>query len=127
MLISSTPVAIGSFYTPGFITWSNYNNWLYLSLLLISLSVPLLLSFDKKLQFYRQWKFLFPSLIAVSAFFILFDILLTNAGVWGFNSRYHLKWIILGLPMEEWLFFIIIPYASIFLHEAFVLYFPQAI
>jgi lycopene cyclase domain-containing protein len=29
-----------------------------------------------------------------------------------------------GLPVEEWLFFITVPYASIFLHHAFVFSFP---
>lgn len=98
---------------------------LYFILLVSSVAVPFILSFDKKLQFRRQWKYLFPAIFVVAAVFIFFDVLLTNAGVWGFNPRYHSNILLFNLPIEEWLFFIVIPYASIFLHDAFVLYFPQ--
>lgn len=118
-------VALGGMVTSGDSIGAIFGNWLYFSLLVFSLAIPLLLSFDKKLRLYRQWKFIFPSLFLVAAFFILFDILMTKAGVWGFNPRYHLDLVFLGLPLEEWLFFIAIPYASIFLHEAIVFYFPD--
>lgn len=98
---------------------------LYAILLVSSVAVPLLLSFDKKLRFWQQWKYLFPAIIAVAVFYIFFDILLTDKGVWGFNPAYHSSIILLHLPLEEWLFFIVIPYASIFLHDALVLYFPN--
>jgi len=96
---------------------------LYTILLLGSILVPLVLSFDKKLQFYRQWKYLVPSLLIVAFVYITFDYYLTAQGVWGFNPRYHAGVLWLGLPLEEWLFFILIPYASIFLHDSIVVYF----
>jgi len=98
---------------------------LYFILLVSSVAVPFILSFDKKLQFWRQWKYLFPAIFTVAAVYIFFDVLLTKAGVWGFNPLYHSNILLFNLPIEEWLFFIVIPYASIFLHDAFVLYFPQ--
>jgi len=98
---------------------------LYLILLLCSLIVPLALSFDKKLQFYKQWKYLMPSIVIVALFYIFFDIYFTKLGVWGFNSRYHSSFVFFKLPFEEWLFFIVIPYASIFLHDSIVLYFSK--
>jgi lycopene cyclase domain-containing protein len=98
---------------------------LYSVLLLSSILVPLTLSFDKKLQFYKQWKFLFPSLLIIAMFYIAFDIYFAKLGVWGFNPHYHSTIVFFKLPIEEWLFFIIIPYASIFLHDAIVLYFSQ--
>jgi len=99
--------------------------WLYSSLLFFSILVPIALSFDKKLQFYKQWKYLFPSIFVVAFIYIAFDVLFTKLGVWGFNAQYHLNKLLLGLPIEEWLFFLVIPYASIFLHESLVLYFPN--
>jgi lycopene cyclase domain-containing protein len=98
--------------------------WTYAALLFFSILVPLALSFDKKLQFYTHWKYLFPSLFIVSFFYIIFDIYFTRLGVWGFNPLYHSNIVLINLPLEEWLFFIVIPYASIFLHESLVLYFP---
>lgn len=100
-------------------------NALYLILLLASALIPVVLSFDKKLQFYKQWEYLFPSIIIVAAVYILFDIKFTSNQVWGFNPTYHLSAKFLGLPFEELLFFIVIPYASIFLHDSVVLYFDK--
>ncbi len=98
---------------------------LYGILLLSSISVPLLLSFDKKLQFFKSWKYIFPSIIIIAAIYIFFDVQLTKNFVWGFNPQYHSQSLFFGLPIEEWLFFVVIPYASLFLHHSFVLYFPQ--
>ena len=97
---------------------------LYTLLLILTIAAPLLLSFDKKLQFYRQWKYLIPSLCIVGLVYILFDSWFTSMGVWGFNPLHHSSLRLFNLPIEEWLFFLIIPYASIFLHESLVLYFP---
>ncbi|HET6558889.1 MAG TPA: lycopene cyclase domain-containing protein [Prolixibacteraceae bacterium] len=97
---------------------------LYSLLLMLTIGPPLILSFDKKLQFYRQWKYLIPSLFIIGMIYILFDIWFTNLGVWGFNPLHHSSLRLFGLPIEEWLFFLIIPYASIFLHESLILYFP---
>ena len=66
-----------------------------------------------------------PSIVIIATFYIICDIYLTGRGVWGFNPRYHLAVYIFDLPIEEVLFFILIPYASIFLHDSFVLYFPE--
>ena len=99
--------------------------WLYSIILIVSIAVPLSLSFDKKLQFYKQWKYLFPAIVLVSSVYITFDIYFTKTGVWGFNPAYHSNILICNLPLEEWLFFMVIPYASIFLHDSFVLYYPH--
>ena len=99
--------------------------WIYATLLFFSGSIPFLLSFDKKLHFNKQWKYVLPSIFIVALFYILFDIYLTKIGIWGFNPRYFSNILIFNLPIEEWLFFIIIPYASIFLHQSLALYFPR--
>jgi lycopene cyclase domain-containing protein len=99
--------------------------WLYASLLFFSIVVPFALSFDKKLQFYKSWKYLFPSVFAIAAVYIAFDLYFTKQGFWGFNPLYHLNILLLGLPVEEWLFFIVVPYACVFIHESLLLYFPQ--
>lgn len=98
---------------------------LYTIILIASISIPFLLSFDKKLQFYKQWKYLLPSIIIIALFYIVGDIYFTKIGVWGFNRDYLSSIFLFKLPIEEWLFFIAIPYASIFLHDVLHVYFPN--
>nr|WP_319269078.1 lycopene cyclase domain-containing protein [uncultured Draconibacterium sp.] len=98
---------------------------LYFILLTASGAVPLLLSFDKRLQFYKQWKYVFPSIFLVALVYILFDVNFTNRGIWGFNPEYLSGSYLFSLPLEEILFFVVIPYASIFLHESIREYFPK--
>lgn len=98
---------------------------LYLKILILSALIPFSLSFDRNLAFFRKWKFVFPAILLVALIYILFDIVFTARGIWGFNPRYHSNTVLFGLPLEEYLFFIVIPYASLFLHYAFILYFPE--
>lgn len=98
---------------------------LYFWLLLGSIAVPLLLSFDKRLHFYTQWKYVLPSILVVAALYISADVYFTQQGFWGFNGRYLSGIRIFHLPLEEMLFFVVVPYASIFLHEAILEYFPN--
>lgn len=57
--------------------------------------------------------------------FIPWDIVFTVNGIWGFNPDYFLDTEILDLPLEEWLFFICIPFACVFTHYALLIYFPK--
>jgi len=100
---------------------------LYLILLLLSILFPLVLSFDKKVGFYKYWPVLLPSLLLTGALFIVFDIYFARRGIWGFNPQYHSGIVLADLPLEEWLFFIVIPYASIFIHYVLITWFPDAI
>ena len=97
---------------------------LYLTIEICALTIPLIFSFDKNLQFYKNWKSVILSFIIVSSVYVVVDIYFTKNGIWGFNPRYHSNILIFHLPLEEWLFFIAIPYASIFLHYTFVFYLP---
>jgi lycopene cyclase domain-containing protein len=95
---------------------------LYLKIEILSFSFPLLLSFDRKLSFYKMWKSVFPSIFISGTLFIITDIIFLKHGIWGFNPRYLTGVFLIGLPVEEWLFFIIIPYCCLFTHYVFVLY-----
>ncbi len=100
---------------------------LYLWLNLASFSVPFLFSFHPKLKFYKKWKYLFPAIFIMMAFFIPWDILFTQNGIWGFNDIYTTGYKIAGLPIEEWMFFICIPYACMFTHYSLKYFFPKFI
>lgn len=98
---------------------------LYSAILLISVSVPLIFSFDKKVGFYHYWKTLFPSMIAAGSVFLAADVIFVNKGVWGFNPAHHSGLLLLNLPIEEWLFYFLIPYACVFTHVVLISYFPN--
>ena len=100
-------------------------SYLYLLLNLGSLSVPFIFSFHPKLKFHKHWKSLFIGILISTLIFIPWDIFFTLKGVWGFNSDYYLSTKLLSLPIEEWLFFICIPYACVFTHYALLSYFPN--
>jgi lycopene cyclase domain-containing protein len=94
------------------------DKWLYVLINLGSVSIPFLAGFDNRLKFYRQWRFLFPAMLLTMLVFIPWDMLKTDLGVWGFNQRYLLGYNIGNLPVEEWAFFIAIPYACIFTYHS---------
>jgi len=99
---------------------------LYLILNIASFIVPFAYSFEKTRMHYIQWwKAVFLSIFIVGIFFIFWDIIFTQQGIWGFNPDYHLGLNLWGLPIEEILFFICIPYASIFTHYAFLYFFEN--
>lgn len=89
---------------------------LYLWIDLLSISVPFLVSFHPRIRLYRRWKALFLALVITMVPFIIWDIYFTVQGYWGFNEVYLSGISLLHLPIEEWLFFICIPYACVFTH-----------
>jgi lycopene cyclase domain-containing protein len=90
------------------------NIYLYLLINLFSVALPVIYSFHKKIRFSREWFYFFASNIPVAAFFIFWDSIFTNLKIWGFNPEYVSGIYFFSLPVEEILFFICIPFASLF-------------
>ncbi|WP_233507316.1 lycopene cyclase domain-containing protein [Adhaeribacter pallidiroseus] len=86
---------------------------------------PFLLSFDKRVQFYKNWKYLFPAMLINALIFIIWDSIFTHQGVWGFNDKYLLGIYLYNLPLEEVLFFVTVPYACVFIYECLNVYIKQ--
>lgn len=85
---------------------------------MLSLSVPFLVSFHPRIKLYKNWGSLFLAMLIAMIPFIIWDVYFTEKGYWGFNEAYLIGTPVLNLPIEEWLFFICIPYACIFMHLA---------
>jgi lycopene cyclase domain-containing protein len=97
----------------------------YLFLNLVTIAGPLALSFDKKVAFYKNWKPFTLSMLATSTIYIVWDIWFTKINVWFFNSQFvYGKWFA-NLPLEEYIFFIIIPYACLFIYACLKAYLPN--
>lgn len=97
----------------------------YLLIDFFSIIFPFLFSFHPKLKFYKEWKFVFPALIITAAFFLLWDYFFTKWGVWSFNPKYLIGIYIAGMPVEEWMFFIFIPYSCIFIYHCLNIFFEK--
>jgi len=94
----------------------------YLLLDFFIIIFPLLFSFKWKFKYYTYFKPLFASIFIVGTGYILWDILVTSRGDWWFDHRYVMDFDIFGLPIEEILFFITVPYACIFIYENLVFF-----
>jgi len=88
----------------------------YLLINLLTLLFPLLLSFDKKVAFYKSWRYLWPGMLITGLVFLFWDVLFTIDGVWSFNPKYVIGTNIIGLPVEEILFFLTVPFACTFIY-----------
>lgn len=103
------------------------DNYLYLAVNLFTISFPIIRSFEPRIKYASKWYALFPALILTGAFFLIWDHWFTLSGVWEFNPRYLLGFYIFQLPIEEWLFFITVPFACIFIYEVLIYFFPKDI
>lgn len=101
--------------------------YLYLGVMLFALSYPLAQSFEHRIRFASQWYALFPALLISATIFIVWDYWFTQIGVWEFNHRYVLGIFFFDLPLEEWMFFFIVPFACVFIYEVLIYFFPKDI
>jgi lycopene cyclase domain-containing protein len=97
-------------------------NYTYLIILIASIAAPLALSFDKKVQYYNNLKYILPAILVTAVIFWIWDIKFTAAEVWSFNPEYIIGLKISGMPIEEWLFFIVVPYCCVFIYEVLKVY-----
>ena len=90
----------------------------YLLINIFSIIIPFIYSFHKRLNFYKTWFAFWPAVLVTGAAFIFWDVYFTKWGIWGFNPRYLIGIDLINLPLEEWLFFIIIPFSCVFIYES---------
>ena len=92
------------------------DNYLYLIINLTAISLPFACSFEHRVRYFKKFLSLAPGFLSTIVFFIVWDIFFTKWGIWGFNKNYLMGLEFFALPLEEYLFFLCIPYSSLFIH-----------
>lgn len=103
------------------------SKYLYFICLLITIAYPLAQSFEKRIQLYKDFVKISISCGLMMLVFIPWDILFSYYGIWWFNPKYFIGSPIFHLPIEEWLFFLIIPYACVFIYKVLIYFFPKGL
>jgi lycopene cyclase domain-containing protein len=89
----------------------------YMMVLILSGAVPFFLSYWPPLKLYRSISALVLSLSLIVVIFGAWDVWATYRGHWRFNPEgvWHFRF--MNLPLEEILFFVVIPFCCIFTWE----------
>jgi lycopene cyclase domain-containing protein len=101
------------------------NSWLYLALNALCIAFPLMKSFDSRVSYYQGFRSLFSAIAIVGAFFLVWDVLFTELGIWGFTPDYLSGIYLFGLPLGEYLFFITVPFSCLFIYKVVPYYYPN--
>ena len=67
---------------------------------------------------YARWRRLLLTLLPVFVVFTVWDVLAIRAGHWAYDPRQTTGWHIGNVPIEELLFFLVIPTCSVLALEA---------
>lgn len=90
----------------------------YLAVLLACIIGTLPLEFALRARVYRRWRRAAAAILPVAAVFVGWDYLAAIAGWWTFDPDYLIGIWIGDLPLEELLFFLVIPVCGILTLEA---------
>ncbi|UCH30972.1 MAG: lycopene cyclase domain-containing protein [Candidatus Bathyarchaeota archaeon] len=82
------------------------------------IAFPLMFSFERRLKFYSKIKPLLIAMLLVGCVFVGWDVWATYRGHWSFNPSYVNDTRFLGIPLEELLFFVTVPYSCLFVFDS---------
>jgi len=94
-----------------------FKNFSYLLILVGTIAVPLFYSYEKQLRFYSNLKYLLPAMLFTGAIFIVMDLRFEQRAIWRFNTEFTIGINILNLPIEEWLYFLAVPFLGVAIYE----------
>lgn len=90
---------------------------LYLLLDALTIFFPMVLSFDSRVHYFAKWRSVFLATAIVAIPFLIWDAIFTENQFWGFNEDYLVGLNVGNLPIEEVLFFFVVPFACVFVYE----------
>ena len=91
----------------------------YLLLMAACLAVTLPLECWLRARVYRRWRRLLLALVPVVLLFSVWDVWAIGRGHWDYSPDHTTGWILPGgLPVEELVFFVVIPICGLLTYEA---------
>jgi len=92
----------------------NLNNFEYFIVLALVLFFPFVFSFNKQSYISGQIRSAITAIAVVAPIWIIYDVWATSRGHWSFNDQFIVGPKFINLPLEEVLFFIVVPYSCLF-------------
>lgn len=93
-------------------------HWSYVAMLAFCLAGTLPLVAVFRVRVLRQPRRLLLTVLAAGTPFLVWDLYATSAGHWRFDAAQTLPPRVLGLPLEEIGFFVVIPLAAVLTYES---------
>lgn len=91
----------------------------YFAVLALCLAGALWLEPVLRVGVLRRWRRLLLTVLPVAAVFVLWDVAAVAAGHWSFDAGQVVEvWLPGGLPLEEVLFFLVVPVCAVLGFEA---------
>ena len=90
----------------------------YAAMLVFVVVATLPLEVLLRIRVYARLRRLGLVLLCAGVPFVLWDLAAVRAGHWEFDTSQTLGVVVAGLPIEEWLFFVAVPLASVMTLEA---------
>jgi lycopene cyclase domain-containing protein len=91
----------------------------YLIFNAIIMAGPIVFAFDQRVRYVRYWPKALLATATILPVYIVWDSLVTGKH-WWFNPSYTTDVRIAGLPPGEWLFFITVPFACLFIWQILI-------
>ncbi|PZR15106.1 MAG: lycopene cyclase domain-containing protein [Flavobacterium psychrophilum] len=95
----------------------------YLLINFLTIVVCFIFSFHPKIRFDKYFGAFIKTSVMVAMPFLIWDAWFTHAGVWWFSKEYTVGINLVGMPVEEWLFFICIPFSCVFTYFCLIKFF----
>jgi lycopene cyclase domain-containing protein len=67
--------------------------------------------------FFSNLKYLFPAIVFSGAIYVIWNLRFEEKSIWVFNQDFLSGISILKLPLEEWIYFLVMPFSGVFIYE----------
>lgn len=102
-----------------------FKQFTYFSIVFALALLPLIPVLFKQANLRSKIKYVVPAILFSCSIFIIWDIRFTEIGIWSFNPDYITGVSLWNLPIEEWLFFVILSFDFFVVYEWVKIKFSQ--